>query len=443
MASLSELRAQAREIFAAGVKSADPFEAVKRHVRVTGEVLRVDGRNYDLATIDNIFVIGCGKAAAPMALALQKIVGARIASGVVVVKYGHGLSLEKIKVVEAGHPIPDQAGFAGARQVIEIVSRAGAADLILLVISGGGSALLPMPADGITLEDKQQATQALLASGATIQEINALRKHLSALQGGRLAELAFPANTVSLILSDVVGDRLDAIASGPTVGDATTFEECVEIVRRYGLQGKIPPRALDLLARGVHGEIAETAKPSAPVFQKVHNVIVGSNRMAIAAAQQQAAALGYHTEILSSAIEGESRAVASAHCARIKTILEREPSARQPLCLISGGETTVTLRGDGLGGRNQEFALAAAIEIADLNNVVVLSAGTDGTDGPTDAAGAIVDGATVERGRERGMNALEFLARNDSYHFLRATGDLLITGPTLTNVMDLQVILIG
>lgn len=443
MTSLSELRAHAREIFAAGVKSADPFVAVKRHVEIAGGALRVDGRSYDLATLGNIYVIGCGKASAQMARALQEIIGARITSGVVIVKYGYGLSLEKIKVVEAGHPIPDQAGFAGARQVIELVSRAGAADLILLVISGGGSALLPMPAEGLRLEDKQQTTQALLASGATIQEVNALRKHLSRLKGGRLAELAYPANMVSLILSDVVGDRLDAIASGPTVADSTNFADCLEIVRRYDLGGTIPPAVLDRLERGARGEFAETPKPSAALWQKVQNVIVGSNRLGLAAAQQQAAALGYHTLVLSSAIEGESRTVASSHCARIKEILRRDRSARQAFCLISGGETTVTLGGDGLGGRNQEFALAAAIEIADLDNVVVLSAGTDGNDGPTDAAGAVVDGTTFQRGRAQGLNAHEFLARNDSYHYLQATGDLLITGPTFTNVMDLHVILIG
>ena len=443
MTSFNELRAHAREIFAAGVRSADPFEAVKRHVEITDGILRADGRNYDLAAIANIFVIGCGKAAARMALALQEIIGARITGGVVVVKYGHGVLLEKIKVVEAGHPIPDRAGFDGARQVIDLVSRAGVADLILFVISGGGSALLPMPAEGLTLEDKQQTTQILLASGATIQEINALRKHLSRLKGGRLAELAYPASTVALVLSDVVGDRLDAIASGPTVGDATTFEDCLEIVRRYDLGGKIPATVLDLLERGARGEAAETPKPSAALFQKVQNIIVGSNRMALAAAQQRAAALGYQTRVLTSSIEGESRLVASSHCARIKEMLRRDRLARQPVCLISGGETTVTLRGEGWGGRNQEFAVAAAIEIAELDNVVVLSAGTDGTDGPTDAAGAIVDGTTVERGRAQGLDAHEFLTRNDSYHFLQATGDLLITGPTLTNVMDLQVVLVG
>jgi glycerate 2-kinase len=443
VASLSELRAHAREIFAAGVRSADPFEAVKRHIKTVDGALRAGGRSYDLAAIGNIFIIGCGKAAARMALALQEIIGARITGGVVVVKYGHGLLLEKIKVVEAGHPIPDRAGFDGARQVIELASRAGVSDLILFVISGGGSALLPMPAEGITLEDKQQTTQTLLASGATIQEVNALRKHLSRLKGGRLAELAYPASTVALVLSDVVGDRLDAIASGPTVGDATTFGDCLEIVRRYDLGGKIPAKVLDLLERGARGDAAETPKPSAALFQKVQNIIVGSNRTALAAAQQRAASLGYQTQVLTSSIEGESRIVATSHCARIKEMLRQDQLPRQPVCLISGGETTVTLRGDGLGGRNQEFAVAAAIEIAELNNVVVLSAGTDGTDGPTDAAGAIVDGTTVQRGSSLGHKPDEFLARNDSYHFLQATGDLLITGPTLTNVMDMQVILVG
>ena len=443
MARLNQLRAHAREIFAAGVKSADPYAAVKQHVEFSDGVLRVHSRNYDLAKLGHIFVIGCGKAAAQMARGLQDILGAKIAGGVVVVKHGHGLALDKIKVVEAGHPIPDQAGFFGAQQVATLVSRAGATDLILFVISGGGSALLPMPADGLTLADKQATTEALLASGAAIQEVNALRKHLSRLKGGGLARLAFPANTVSLILSDVVGDRLDAIASGPTVGDATTYGDCLEIVRRYELHDKIPRAALDLLTRGARGEVAETPKPSASLFQNVQNVIVGSNRMAIAAAQQQAAAMGYPVRVLSSLIEGESRAVAISHCTLIKEILQRERGAPQPLCLISGGETTVTLRGDGLGGRNQEFALAAAGEIAGLDNVVVLSAGTDGTDGPTDAAGAIVDGTTVRRGRKQGLDSHEFLSRNDSYHFLQATGDLLVTGPTLTNVMDLQVILIG
>ena len=443
MKSLAELRADAQAIFAAGIKAANALVAVMRHVEAGGTMLRVAGRIYDLTSIENLYVVGCGKAAAQMALALQEIVGARITGGVVVVKYGHGLPLQKIKVVEAGHPIPDEAGRCGAAQVIEMVSRAGADDLIFFVISGGGSALLPMPADGLTLEDKQRTTEVLLACGATIGEINALRKHLSRIKGGRLAELAFPAHVIALILSDVLEDQLDVIASGPTVGDATTFTDCLGILQAYGLREKIPPAVVAHLERGARGEVAETPKPAAAIFQKVQNVVVGSNRLALDAASEQAKNLGYKTTLLSTAISGESRIVAASHAARAKEWALKRSAGEPPLCLISGGETTVTLRGDGLGGRNQEFALAAAVEIADLNNLVLLSAGTDGTDGPTDAAGAVVDGATIRRGEAQGLHATEFLARNDSYHFLRRTGDLLVIGPTFTNVMDMHVILLG
>lgn len=443
MVPIGSLRVHARKIFSAGLQAADPLIALARHVQPNANRLEIGGRSYDLDEMRRVLVIGCGKAAARMALALQEVLGARITGGVVVVKHGHGLPLEKIKVVEAGHPVPDSAGVEGARQVMEIVARAGANDLILFVVSGGGSALLPMPAVGLTLEDKQVTTQILLGSGATIQEVNALRKHLSQLKGGRLAQLACPATLVALILSDVVGDTLDAIASGPTVADPTTYKECLEILWRYHLRRKIPAVALRLLERGARGEIAETAKPSDAIFHKVHNIIVGSNVLALAAAQKLAADLGYRAILLSSTVAGESRNVAKSHAALVKNILLRDRSTRAPLCLISGGETTVTLRGDGLGGRNQEFALAAALEIAGLDDVVLLSAGTDGSDGPTQAAGAIVDGTTVQRGAARGLNAADYLARNDSYSFLHATNDLLITGPTFTNVMDLQLLLVG
>jgi glycerate 2-kinase len=443
MASLSSLRNHAREIFSAGVKSADPLVAVARHVQLHDNRLEIGEGRYDLDEIDRVFVLGCGKAAARMAFALQELLGARIAAGVVVVKYGHALPLEKIKVIEAGHPVPDSAGVEGARQVMELLASASADDLILFVVSGGGSALLPMPAVGLTLEDKQLTTQILLGSGATIHEVNALRKHLSQLKGGRLAQLASPATLVALILSDVVGDDLDAIASGPAVGDTTTYKDCLEILRRYHLRREIPPAAIGLLERGARGEIAETAKPSDAIFQRVQNMIVGSNALALNAAQKRAQELGYRTLILSSTVAGESRSVAKSHAALVKNICLQERSTHAPICLISGGETTVTLRGDGLGGRNQEFALAVALEIAGLDNVVLLSAGTDGSDGPTAAAGAIVDGTTVQRGAAIGLNAAQYLARNDSYPFLQATDDLLITGPTFTNVMDLQLLLLG
>ena len=443
MASLMELRAHARGIFMAGVKSADPVDGIKTNVRLRDDYLQIADRSYRLSNIRNILVVGCGKAAAKMALAIEDLLGDRVSGGIVVVKYGYALSLERIKVVEAGHPIPDEAGVDGAHQIIELVRTAGENDLVLLLISGGGSALLPGPADGLTLAEKQRTTQMLLQSGATIQEINAVRKHISKLKGGRFAKLVAPANLVSLILSDVIGDSLEAIASGPTVADSTTYGDCLEIVRRYDLTDKMPHAVVNFLRRGAEGAIDETPKPSDAVFQKVQNVIIGSNRATLNGAERQAEIFGYQTRVFSSAIEGESRTIAKSHTALVKEIARSGQPLRRPACVISGGETTVTIRGDGLGGRNQEFALAAAVEIDGLDGVIILSAGTDGTDGPTDAAGGIVDASTVQRGRAKGLDATAFLARNDSYHFLKATDDLLITGPTFTNVMDLQVMLVA
>jgi glycerate 2-kinase len=443
MTSLMQLRADAREIFLAGLKAADPLDAIKKTVQLQNDHLHVANRSYALSRIRNIFITGCGKAAARMALAIEDLLGDRVTRGIVVVKYGHDLPLDRVKVVEAGHPVPDDAGLDGARQIVELVRAAGENDLVFFLISGGGSALFPGPADGLTLADKQRTTQTLLQSGATIQEVNAVRKHISTLKGGRFAKLVAPAHLVSLILSDVVGDSLEAIASGPTVADSTTYSDCLEIIRRYDLKGKIPNSVLQLLQRGVKGAVDETPKPADAVFQKVQNVVVGSNQTALKAAERHAEVLGYHTRMLSSSIEGESRSIAETHSALVKEIALTDKPVRRPACVISGGETTVTVRGDGLGGRNQEFALAAAIQIDGLDGAVVLSAGTDGTDGPTDAAGGIVDGSTIQRGRSKGFDATAFLTRNDSYHFLKATDDLLITGPTFTNVMDLQVMLLA
>jgi hydroxypyruvate reductase len=425
------------------VRAADPYDAVKNRVRLDGERLQVAGWDCQLPGIRKIFLIGCGKAAARMARAVEDLLGDRISGGIVVVKYGHALPLAKAKVIEAGHPLPDQAGVTGACRIMELVRAAGEHDLVFFVVSGGGSALLPAPADGVTLAEKQLATQVLLESGATIQEVNAVRKHLSKVKGGRLAKLAEPAQLVSLIVSDVVGDPLEAIASGPAVADPTTYSECLEIIRRYNLSDRTPAGALRVLEQGAAGEIDETPKPGDVIFERVKNFIVGSNAMALEAARRRAETLGYHTTILSAGIQGESRTVAIAHAALVKKIAQAGESLGRPACVISGGETTVTIRGDGLGGRNQEFALAAAIELDGIDGAVVLSAGSDGTDGPTDAAGAIVDGSTVARGRAAGLDAAKFLARNDSYHFLQVTDDLLITGPTLTNVMDLQVMLVA
>jgi glycerate 2-kinase len=311
------------------------------------------------------------------------------------------------------------------------------------LISGGGSALLPSPVDGITLADKQETTRVLLACGATIQEINAIRKHLSKTKGGRLAKLAFPATVIGLVLSDVVGDALESIASGPITPDSTTFADCLKVVRRYRLEQRIPPAVIQLLECGSMGLLEETPKPGDAVFKRVQNVIVGSNRLALAAAQRKSQALGYNSLVLSSWITGETRVVAAVHASIAKEIAITGNPIPRPACVISGGETTVTVRGSGSGGRNQEFALAAANEITGWERIVILSGGTDGRDGATEAAGAVADGNSIARARDSGLDANALLDNNDSHRFFHCLGDLVITGPTFTNVMDLCIVLVA
>ena len=439
--SLEQLRLDAAAIFNAAVRAVDTARAVTRAVRSIGDVLDIAGQKYLLTDYRRVLVVGAGKAAVPMAQALEALLGERLTGGVVVTQYGQAQRLREICVIEAAHPIPDLAGLEGARRIAGLAQEAAADDLLFLVLSGGASALLPYPQDGLTLADKQAVTQLLLRSGATIQETNTLRRHLSQLKGGRLARLAYPARLVGLIVSDVVGDTIEDIASGPSAPDPTGFTDCWRIIRKYRLEERLPAGALTIIKRGISGEIAETVKADDIAFTKVQNVIIASNHLATAAARAHAESLGYRSEILSNHIQGESREVAKRQAATLKKILT-EPQ-RQPICFISGGETTVTVRGDGKGGRNQELALAEAIEFAGTEGAVVLSAGTDGIDGPTDAAGAIVDGGTVQRGQWKGLTAADFLARNDAYNYLHATGDLLITGPTNTNVMDIQLMLAG
>jgi len=432
----------ARAIFQAGVAAVDPRAAVLRHVTLLGDELRVSGRCYDLSGFDGVYVVGMGKASAVMALALEDLLGDRIRGGVVSVKHGHGVPLKRIEVREASHPIPDAAGVRAATELASVLSATGPRDLVFCVISGGGSALLPAPAEGLTLEDKREATRLLLECGAAIQEINAIRKHLSRLKGGRLARLAQPSTLVSLVLSDVVGDPLDAIASGPTVPDSTTYEECMRIVARYGLGATVPRLVLRHLEAGARGELPETPKPGDAAFERTQNVIVGSNALALEAARGKARELGYNTLILSSVVEGETRDVARDHAAIARGIRATGNPVPRPACVLSGGETTVTIRGGGRGGRNQEFALAAALEVDGVEGVLLFSGATDGTDGPTDAAGAWADGSTVRRGREAGLDAAAMLRENDSYAFFQGVGDLLVTGPTRTNVMDLRIVLV-
>jgi len=416
------LSKQALRIFGAALKAADPTQAVLRHLRRDGETLIAGRRRYRLNEFRNVYVIGAGKAGAAMALGIQRVLGKRINSGFVNVKSASTDRLRRIVLNKSGHPIPDTNGEQGARRIARIAQDAGPDDLIVCLISGGASALLPLPAPPVTLKQKQEITQLLLNCGADIHEMNCVRKHISLVKGGQLARLAYPATVLTLILSDVIGDDLDVIGSGPTVPDRSTVADARAILEKYGIELSVNAR--------------ETPKPGDKIFKRVQNLIVGSNRLAVDAAADAARSLGYRTMVLSTLIEGETRDVARVHAAIAKEIRATGRPVKPPACVISGGETTVTIRGKGLGGRNQEFALAAAIDIAGLKNVLILSAGTDGIDGPTDAAGAFADGATA------GMDAAKFLANNDSYHFFERLGNLIKTGPTGTNVADIRLILV-
>jgi len=442
MRSLKTQRRDARVIFDAGLVASDPELLIGRRLQIDGQILHAGERLYNLANHGDLYVVGAGKATARMALAVEALLGERIAGGIIIVKPGHRVPLKKLAVVEADHPIPDQAGINATEAIIELLRRAQKTDLILCLVSGGASALLSCPVVGLSLQDKQQTTQALLNCGARIQEVNAIRKHISRVKGGRLAELAYPSTVLSLILSDVIDDSMDNIGSGPTVPDSSTFADCLSIIDRYGVGTMIPVAVTSFLKKGAAGEIVDTPKAGDPIFHKVQNLLIGNNQLALVAAKEKAEALGYNTLVLSRSIEGEARKVAIDHVVIARDVLWSSSPIRPPACLISGGETTVAIRGNGLGGRNQEFALAAAIEIDGLEGVVVLSGGTDGTDGPTDAAGGIVDWTTVQRAGDQGLDARSYLERNDSYPFLKTVGDLLITGPTLTNVMDLRLVLI-
>ncbi|MBW2238595.1 MAG: glycerate kinase [Deltaproteobacteria bacterium] len=436
------MKKDAAEIFFKGLQAVEPGAAVKRCCKLDGESLFVGNRTYHLPQYKNLFVIGAGKATAPMAAALEDILEERISEGIIIVKYDHLADLQRINLIEAGHPLPDPNGEKGADAILNLAKKSGKDDLIFCLISGGGSALLPLPFNGITLKDKQDTIKVLLSCGATIHEINTLRKHTSKIKGGRLAQAAFPATIISLILSDVVGDDLDIIASGPTVPDSSSFADCMEILERYHIKDKIPESILNHIESGISGKTPETPKADDPAFKRTQNLIIASNIESLMAAKEKAERLQYNVILLSSMIVGETRYAAQIHGAIAKEIIKTGNPISPPACILSGGETTVTISGNGLGGRNQEFALAAAIDISGHKNVVVLSGGTDGTDGPTDAAGAFSDTYTLERAKEMGLDPYHFLANNDAYHFFEKLDDLLITGPTNTNVMDLRILLV-
>jgi glycerate 2-kinase len=444
--STRQLRLDAARIWTAALDAANPEMAVRKHVKRRGNELRVNHWVYDLGKFKRVWVLGAGKAAAPMGRALEKILGHHLTGGILVTKYRHGLPLKITELLEAGHPLPDANGVAagvGIRNLAE--KEVGPADLVFCLLSGGGSALLVAPAAGITLEDKLACTQLLMNAGANIHELNAVRKHLSDLKGGGLARSLGGVAIISLILSDVVGNELHTIASGPLVPDPTTFRDCQAIVRRLRVTGQIPPSIRRRIEAGVAGKIPETPKPGDPIFRTTHNVVVGSNAQACASAVRQARRLGYRSMVLTSRLEGDNREAARLHMSIAQEIIFEGRPLRRPACLVSGGETTVEVTGGGTGGRNQEFVLHCARPLGHLPSpCVVASLGTDGTDGPTEAAGAVADNSTLSRSLKFGAHFLtESLINNDSYHFFKRLNDLIQTGPTRTNVMDLHILLLG
>lgn len=438
------MRSFAREtildIANAAVSAVNPHQAVLRHVSLDGSRLRAEGSVYDLDHFERVIVVGAGKASAPMAVAVEEILGDRIACGVVVVKDGHSEKTRKIEVIEAGHPEPDGRGADGARKLLDLASGAGPDTLMIALFSGGGSALLPLYADGVDLDDMQHLTRLLLRCGATINEINAVRKHLSLVQGGRLARAAAGASILTLLVSDVVGNPLDVIASGPTSADTSTYHDALNVLGKYGVLAAAPSGPVQRLRRGAAGDIDETPKEGDQALRLVRHVIVADNAAAAAAAAAAASAIGFNSQLVTTHMEGEAREIARLLAGIARDLVTHRRPIAPPACMVFGGETTVTVSGAGKGGRNQEMALAAAIALRGLPDLAMLCLGTDGNDGPTDAAGGLIDGETVARGEAIGMDARSYLADNNSYEFLNAVGDLVITGPTRTNVNDLAII---
>ncbi|MCK5687644.1 DUF4147 domain-containing protein [Myxococcota bacterium] len=440
-----QLREDAQGIWDAAILAVQPKRALRAALSLEGCVLRVHGpeseQSFDLGEYKKVIALGAGKASAAMAVALEGILGERLDLGLVITKYDHSLSTNKIEIREAAHPLPDEAGHKAAQEIWQILQETDEQTLIIFLLSGGASALMPHPLAAISLEEKSQLTQALLLAGADISELNTLRKHLSGLKGGGLMRAAYPATVVSLIISDVVGDTLSDIGSGPSVVDNSTPGDARKILKKYSLWESCPSSVRASLEVGVERYLSKTDALDSEIFQRSHPFVIATNKQALEAAQIRAEILSYKTQILSSRQEGETRETAREFAAHAH--LSRDDKRVQPLCFLLGGETTLVVRGSGKGGRNQEFALAAAREILGAQRVVVASVGTDGTDGPTDAAGAIADGATLKRAKELKLDFKRAGQENNCYPFFKEMGDLIVTGPTGTNVMDLHLLLVG
>ncbi|MGD6852642.1 MAG: glycerate kinase type-2 family protein [Candidatus Bathyarchaeia archaeon] len=426
------------------IKVVDPKKIVENKVSLKDCVLGVGGYTFDLTRYRHIYVVGGGKAAGAMVEAMEEVLGDRISAGTVNVPYGCNNKTNTIKLHEASHPLPDQSGVDGVREMLATAENAGADDLMICLVSGGGSSLMTYPREDISLADKRELTIALLKSGATINEVNTVRKHLSGFKGGWLAKKAYPATVLNLILSDVVGDRLEVIASGPTVADPTTFADACGVLKKYGLWEAAPSSVRKLLVDGTEGLVEETPKPTDKFFEKVYNVVVGNNRTASQAACQYLKNQGLNTLLLTATLEGEAKYAGALLASIANEILTSNNPLAPPAAIVVGGETTVKVAGNGLGGRNQELILSAAINLKNTAEraVVVASVGTDGVDGPTDAAGAIADAATAQKAAEAGLDPQRYLADNDSYHFFEKLKDLIFTGQTGTNVNDISLIIV-
>jgi glycerate-2-kinase len=441
--NVTQLRNAAQEIWEAALAAASPDTCIRNSVQLTGDKLTICGKEFPLnAPGGRVIVIGTGKASARMAQMIEELLGDRVSRGLVVTKYGHALPLKRITLVEAGHPIPDAQGVQAVQQMRGLLKGLTAEDLVLCLISGGGSSLWPAPPAGITLEEKQEVTSLLLRAGAVIRELNAVRKHLSEIKGGQLAAWAAPARVVSLIMSDVIGDPLDFIASGPTAADTTTFRDALEVLQKYGVAA--PSSVMDRFRKGASGGIPDTPKPGDPVLQHVDNFIIANNRLLVGAAALRAQALGFQTVVLGTEVEGEAREIARFLAAIASEVPGSGNPVAAPACVLAAGETTVAVRGQGQGGRNQEMALAWAIAMNSRDiPCCFASVASDGSDGPTNAAGGLVDPLSCSRAIAAGMSPLQCLQNNDSWNFLTASGDLIVTGPTQTNLMDLQILLVG
>jgi glycerate 2-kinase len=433
------------EALTKGLLAADPRTILRNKVNVRGNHVVIGPLSVNLSEFRRVLVIGGGKATANMALEIERILDGWLAGGSVnIPAYTNPWpKSSKIEFNPATHPVPSQQGCQGVKNMIELVGEPSKDDLVICLISGGGSALMPLPAKGLTLADKKKTTQLLLKSGARIDEINAVRKHLSDFKGGRLAEKLYPATIVSLIISDVVGDRLDSIASGPTVPDSTTYSDAYDVLNERGLWPRIPRSVRSRIMKGEKGTLPETPKEGSKIFKRVHNFLIGTNMESCKAAARVLRVRGYRTMILTSKIQGEAREVGKVVSSIASDIYENQVPISPPAAIVAGGETTVTVHGKGLGGRNQELVLSAALSIRGLSRVLVASIGTDGMDGPTNAAGAIADGSTVERGLRRGLDADTYLRENDSHEFFKKLEDLIITGPTGTNVNDILIAIVG